>query len=282
MAGNDRDHLSKSQIGSLDRCEYAFLRRYGFGEVEMPSWALHAGSAIDRGATFDYQQKIDSRKNLPAEEVVEVTVAEFHERNQKEETRWDEGIDEDLATDHIAETMRVFHGAVLAQVQPVAVQRKVVVSFEGQDWDFIGYVDVVAEHGLVTPAAGGRVAIDNKATGKSGGWSEEDVVAALDPLAYDLGLRAEGETLDGFEFHIARYGSGGGRFLKKKEVQVLQAPLTDAAREGFLKLLQVKKDRKDQILTSGMGAPRYGWHCKGCGYRAACTNEWGREPPGGK
>jgi hypothetical protein len=277
---NDTNHLSKSQIGSLDRCEYSFFQHYVLGNNEMPSWALHAGSAIDTGATVDYQQKIKSHENLPAGDVVELVVNDFRARNRDEETRWD-GIDEDSAVDHIAQAAEVFHANVMQHIQPVAVQKKVEVAFEGQDWSFLGFVDVLAETGLQTPANGGLVTIDNKATGKSGGWSEDDVAAALDPLAYDLGLRAQGIQLDGFEFHIARYASGSGRWLKKKEVQVLPVALTDPARDGFLKLLQIKKDRKDAIFKAGIGAPRYGWWCKGCGFRNACEREWGRKPPGG-
>jgi hypothetical protein len=280
MSNDQKDHLSKSQIGSLDRCEYSFLRRYGYGEIEMPSWALHAGSAIDAGATLDYAQKIESHENIPAGSMVEVVVSDFRRRNREEETRWD-GVDEDSAVDNIAQAAEVFHANVMQHVQPVSVQQKVEVAFEGQDWSFLGFVDVVAEAGIATLSNGGRVAIDNKATGKSGGWSDDDVIAALDPLAYDLGLRAQGVQLDGFEFHIARYASGGGRWLKKKETQVLPVQLTDEARNGFLKLLQIKKARKDEILKTGMGAPRYGWWCKGCGYRSTCEKEWGRKPPGG-
>jgi len=272
-----RDYLSKSQIDSMNRCEYAFLRRYGFGEISPANWSMHMGSAVDRAANKDYAQKIETHVNLPSSDVVEQAVEEFRGLNESEETQWDKGVTEDVAVDHLAETMAVFHANIMKGVQPVSVQEEVYVGFEGEDWGFLGYVDVVR----IGDSGASVVGVDNKATGRSGGWKTEDAIRANDWLAYDLGLRAAGHDVEGFEYHVARYGSGSGKFLVTKQTQVIALKAHEEARNGFLKLLAERKARKDTILAAGIAPPRYDWHCKGCGYRAACAKEWGREPPGG-
>lgn len=274
-------YLSASRISSMQRCPQAFLYRYGEGLIQRPKWVMSFGSAFDHGLNDDYSQKIETHSNLDTEDVVMRMVDNFETRVRDEEPTWDEGIEVDGAKDQLADTARVFHHEVSQYLQPTLSQHEVSMGFDDVDWGLLGYVDVVGVmEGDGRTRKGNRrlLAIDNKTTGKAGGWRGSDVAASYQPVIYDMALRHEGVEPDAFEFHVAQYRSGG-RWMKTKKTQRLMAPVDPAARRGMLKLLPVLKQRHDAIIQSGVAEPRYGWQCKGCGYRDKCAKEWGREPP---
>jgi len=124
----------------------------------------------------------------------------------------------------------------------------------------------------------GPCIVDVKTTGKSGGWKGSDVEASWDPVIYDLAMHAANEPPSGFEFHVSRH-KNGANWMKQPKTQVFPVSVTQAMRDGLLKLLLRFKAKNDYILETGVTVPNYGWMCKGCGFRTLCRKDFGRNPP---
>jgi len=264
------DHLNISQIGMMQRCEFAYLMRYGHGVKSPPAWAQAFGRAFEVGIDAHYEHKLESGENMPEGDVVDRNVGAIVEA--LEEVLPGDGLKLPETVDAMAKTTRVFHGEIASLVTPLAVQPTFSVELprEGREpIRFVGHPD------LVMDSLGGPVLVDNKTTGKSGGWSEADVAASLQPAAYSLGYEMAGNGLiPHFEFHIARW-----ELKREKKTQVLVTPVTPEERAGMKQMLFVAASKKDWILQSGIGLPNYGWQCRGCGYREHCQKEWRRKPP---
>ncbi|MHC4181374.1 MAG: PD-(D/E)XK nuclease family protein [Planctomycetota bacterium] len=77
---NDKPHISASQLSMYWRCPEQYRRRYMEGEILPPGIALLTGGALHSGAEHNFRQKIDSRRDLPAAEIVDAAVAAFDAR----------------------------------------------------------------------------------------------------------------------------------------------------------------------------------------------------------
>jgi hypothetical protein len=288
----DVDHLSVSQISSMQRCQQAYLFRYGFGMIEPPRWAFTIGKAVERGVLVDYGNFIKAGEHISNADMREATRDNLV-RLLDSEPPIDKDYGKDEAIDHVTDAAGVFHRDVCTQVQPTMLEAKVEYSVDPALPPVVGYIDVVAANALAEGSDATTrstrswhsddgvtkdVIIDNKTSGAAGGWGADDVAAAMQPIAYAVGMEAAGRKVGGFQFHIARYASGG-RWLKTKVTQVLDAPLTDTMRAGWTRVVTNAFALRRTILKDGVALPSYGWQCKGCGFRDACSKEWGREPP---
>lgn len=279
--------ISVGQISSMQRCPQAYLFRYGHGLIEPPKWAFTIGKAVEKGIQLDYSECLREHRHLTTSDVKDATRDHLRQLLEVEPPQ-DKEFDPAEATDHVVETAGVFHEEVGTFAIPRALEVEVVYTTEDGLPPVRGFADVVlaeslarSEDGRTTGLAAEheRVLVDNKTSGAAGGWKpESDVAAALQPVAYVMGLEAAGQKVDGFQFHIARHASGG-RWLKTKATQILDAPVTDDMRTGWKKLVRRALRQREAILETGVAMPLYGWQCKGCGYRDACKKEWGREPP---
>lgn len=75
---------SWSQMNSFSRCPEAYRRRYIEGHRIPPSIAMARGTAVHKGAEVNEVQKIESHEDLPAREVVEISIETFRENSVSE------------------------------------------------------------------------------------------------------------------------------------------------------------------------------------------------------
>jgi len=72
-----KPHISPSQLNMFARCPAQYERRYIKGEIIPPGIAMLQGSAVHKGAEVNFEQKIESREDLPEREIIDVAASAF-------------------------------------------------------------------------------------------------------------------------------------------------------------------------------------------------------------
>lgn len=150
-----KQHLSPSSITQYMKCsaQYMFKKLLG---PKPPSIALLYGKSVDSAINVNMEQKIESRTDLPTDDVKDAFVTEyddgkqdtfFHKDDKPEELR-EIGINSvGKWADEIAE-----------KIQPISVQEKLAIKFDDFHYDILQYADVITEN---------KIIIDNKTAGRS-------------------------------------------------------------------------------------------------------------------
>ena len=246
-----RQHVSVSQINTYTRCPAEYYFRYIEGVTAPLKPAMYKGSITHSGIEFNYRQKIDSRQDLPIEQVKEYTSAQFDER--AEEVEWDE--DKGKAKDETLSLLELYHKEIAPSIQPVAVEERAEIAFVGKDYTLLGYIDVVDENGFIR---------DTKTTGRTP--SEDVIDNNLQLAAYSLmyrTLKDKPETGVALDYLVS---------LKKPKVVQFQTTVEDNLRNRFLKIM-------DAVVTNIENGNFYPNHqsvfCgKKCPYYQQCIKEW--------
>ena len=169
-----KSYLSASQINMYLRCPLSYYYRYVEGLIIPPGSSLTKGKAVHSGVEFNYKQKLETKKDLPVNQILEYTSAEFD--SLAEETQWD--MEKGKAKDETIKLTQLYCTEISPKVQPVAVEEKVEVTFDNADYTLLGYIDVIDDKGFVR---------DTKTTGRTP--SESVIVNNLQLAAYSLAHR---------------------------------------------------------------------------------------------
>jgi len=73
----EKPHISATQLEMYWRCPESYRRRYIEGEIIPPAIAMLQGSAFHSGAEVNFRQKIQTRQDLPAGEIIDAAAAAF-------------------------------------------------------------------------------------------------------------------------------------------------------------------------------------------------------------
>ena len=178
-AHSQKPHCSPSQLTLMSRCPEAYRRRYVEGEKIPPGIAMLKGTGVHGGARVNFQQKIESHRDLPVAEIVEAAVATF-----ELELHGGYTIDEGNPKLVIAEAkdgvavLAELHGAEVApDYQPVLVEQSFRIGLPGPV-DLLGIIDLADDR---------RRVVDHKTSGKKKPQSEADTSIQL--TAYAAGHR---------------------------------------------------------------------------------------------
>jgi hypothetical protein len=141
----DINHLSYSQVSMYIRCPRQWAYRYAEGIINPPAGALVKGSAVHKGVEGNYIQKVETAKDLPRNDVVEIAVTNFEERqivvdwSREEETPA-------KAKDAVASMTGIYQEEVAPMVQPLLVEQKFDLNIGGEL--VTGIMDVVTANGV--------------------------------------------------------------------------------------------------------------------------------------
>jgi len=248
------ENISNSQLEMLLRCEFQYAERYGRGIKKPPRSAMSFGSAFHEGTLFNLSRKIDSGKDLPTSEVVEVAITGLEIR--ADETEWD---DEPLSDckDGMVGLIEVFQEESAPSIQPAAVEEEVRVGFTGKDWQLLMYRDVREVDNTTH---------DLKTAGRS--WPKGRELTKTQPIIYTIPDPGESK----FVYDVAVR-------TKTPKTQTITRIVTPEEKAGMLGLLAAAKAAGDQLkadpdraLPTGYG----GNLCskKWCGYWEACNAKW--------
>ena len=150
-------HLSHSSIATFMRCPRQWAYSYLEGLRRPPGVALIKGSALDKAATFNLDQKRVTKRDLAVYDVLEVAEDAFRkdvDRNGgQSEVQWD-GTNFARALDsaiNLTSTHMKHHAPL---IQPREVQLELHRELpDGRD--FVGFVDFVEEDGTLSDVKSG-------------------------------------------------------------------------------------------------------------------------------
>lgn len=250
------DHLSHSSVATFLRCPRQWAYSYLEGLRRPPGVALIKGSALDKAATFNLEQKRVTRRDLAVDDVLEVAEDAFRkdvDRNGgQSEVQWD-GTNFARALDsaiNLTSTHMKHHAPL---IQPREVQLELHRELpDGRD--FVGFVDFVEEDGTLSDV-------------KSGSRRMAAGDADTDPQPSAYGYLA-GEPV-AFKFY--RSIDTGSKLTH----EIVETGRDQRAIDWYeQKVLDVSA-----AINTGVFPPNdSGWHCtkRFCGYWERCMS--GRKP----
>jgi hypothetical protein len=138
-------HLSASQLTMLQRCPEQWRRRYLCGEVERPGAAMVWGAADHYAHEQNFRQKIDSRVDLPVDDVKDAFADGLDraiERNGGlSEIAWGDDDPADVKDKGVL-LVEAYHRQVSPTVQPVQVEQRFEARILGVPVPIVGYIDL--------------------------------------------------------------------------------------------------------------------------------------------
>jgi hypothetical protein len=171
-----KPHLSASQLEMFAKCPESWRRRYLEKEVIPPRLAMLKGSAVHEGAEVNMRQKIESRQDLPSDEIVEAAVNAYDSRVKADGYSLAEGeakAEVSRYKDVVAQMAEVHAVQQAPDYQPIAVEQKFRLELPAITHDIVGVIDLIDESGAV---------VDFKTAGKK--MSEVDVETSTQLTLY--------------------------------------------------------------------------------------------------
>lgn len=259
-----KEYISPSQLDMFTRCGEQYRRRYMEGEIIPPGVALLKGTALHvGGAELNFKQKIKTRKDLPASQLVEASAAAFDNRIKvdglllsEDEKSVGKKKTVGAAKDSLALMVELFAEDVAPQYQPAEVEIKQRIVMPGPR-DLLGRVDLITEDELIQ---------DSKTSGAMKAQSvwDKDVKLSFYALTYQA---LKGKPPKGIAIDQLVHRNGSSTPARHKQV------LTTRSRDD----LQVVVNRFNamcEALDKGIFMPcdAGSWACssKYCGYWKTC------------
>jgi len=178
-------YLSHTQVAMFLRCPRQYWYRYVKGWKTPPSGALKQGGTFHKAAEFNYNQKVNSRSDLPVDQVTDYFAETFETEWSREEVKLDEGESKGALLDQGVGLIKVHRQVIMPTVQPIAVEQKLEYEFipkndkgepiGDQSVKVLGVIDVVDEAGRIR---------DNKTSGKA--MNQMDVDKDMQLSTYSL------------------------------------------------------------------------------------------------
>jgi len=246
-----KKHISISQIGTIKMCPMRWKYRYIDKIISPPGIALVAGKAFDEAYNLNYGQKINSKTDLPVEQVQQKFSDELTKGAQEMES------DEDIKSvpglkDTVVNGIATFHQEIAPTVQPEAVQVELRVPLD-DEFELLGFVDVETKTEI----------IDNKTAGK---YQEGKYRTQLQGYIY-MRYKLTGESKSAALHYL----------VKTKTPKCVVEPVTSITPYQFITeetnaINYIKKLHKDPDLAF---KNQDGWHCspKWCGFYHLCQGK---------
>ena len=249
------EHISASQINMYLKCSQQWAFRYIEGFKSPPGAALTLGSCFHGATGKNYEQKIESREDLPVGDVCDVFSTQFE--HAKHETAWFEDEKPGEVKDTVIETLREYQKVISPGVQPEQVEMKFQLNFTNLEAKFIGYVDLLDEKGLI---------IETKTTSRKPSEISHD--HKLQTTAYSVGYRTK--------YKKQESGARIDYAINKKNPEIVSMPLEITARDMdyFLTIVPMVL----ASMKAGVFIPNRGhFLCsqRWCGYAELCMKRNG-------
>lgn len=144
-----KPHLSASQVNMYNRCPEQYRRRYIEKHVIPPGSALIRGTAVHAGAEYNFTQKMETKVDLPASQVVERAVDAVEQKvkheglelNENEKAEGKEAVVGRII-DQSRDLSLVMMERVAPGIQPVGVEEKVRIEMPSASRDLLAILDI--------------------------------------------------------------------------------------------------------------------------------------------
>ena len=150
--GDEKPHISPSSINTYTKCPEAWRRRYVMKEKIPPRLSMAQGTALHKGAEFNYKQKIVSRADLPVNEVKDFSAAAFDDEIQSngyvlgdDEASMGKEKAVGAAKDKAVELAELYAKESAPQYQPLEVEAKVLIVLPSSTHNLLSIADLITE-----------------------------------------------------------------------------------------------------------------------------------------
>ena len=185
-------HISPSQLGMYARCGEQYRRRYICGDIIPPNMVQIRGRSVHKARKANLRQKKETRKDLPADQVVETARdavdADFHGEVSLDVGQTI-GSAKGEALDSAVRLAQCDYDYFQKDIQPTMVEERITVVIPGLGRDILGILDTADQHGVVR---------DLKTAGKSPSAGAADKSDQLTTYAL-LYKTAAGKLPDGVQ-----------------------------------------------------------------------------------
>lgn len=263
--------IHQSGLAALSRCGVAYENRYILGIKTPRSPSLVIGTAVDKAAGRDLQNKLDSGSLLRRDEVRDAARdALLAEWNNGEDVRLDEADTEEGWTLHRGDAVDasvdmagLYHETGAAKIQPAAIQWPFTLDVKGAEIEMqlTGMVDIIEGPSVEESVA----IIDLKTSGKSPKNSAADESLQLTTYAFAV-LQKGGKLPEfvGLDYVV--------RTPKRHDLKFV--PLRSTRTKESVQPLAHRIYQAGRILKSGIFTPADpgSWWCSRayCGYWQTC------------
>lgn len=257
MENKNIKEYHQSEIAMFLKCGKSWEFRYIQGIKTPPKAALTVGSSVDAGVTRNLAQKIETKKDLTVDEVLDVYSTDFEIRAS--ETEWGDdnrGEQKDMG----AKLIKLHHEAFAPKIDPATVQEKFVIETDA-GFNIGGTIDLTEKDGTIA---------DTK-TSKSK-YDENAVFRALQPAVYDFAYEAlNGKKAKSFRYDVLIKPT---KTLPARSQQV-EAQVTPDDRSWLFETIH----SVDKAIKAGVALPASdtSWACskEWCGFWDRCKGKNG-------
>lgn len=256
------DRLRSSALDMACRCPEQFRRAYVEGEAIPPSIAMVRGTAVHRGAEMNFRQKVETKKDLSAEEIVEEAVDHFAGLCVQGDIKWDElddrsgsGIKQAIGTakDQVVRSVGVYSADVAPLYHPTHVEQSIVISVDN-GLPVTGTIDVIDRTGVIA---------DFKTRGKK--QSVDEAGKSLQLTVYAAGYRSHFGT-DPIAVNMEC-------IVTTKTKSYRQSLTSFRGPKQYASLIAIYRTVNKMMETGSFPPNTAGWWCspKYCGYYGTCA-----------
>ena len=248
----EKPHLSVSQIERWIRCPRQWYFRYIRGIRGLPGAPLLIGSCFHKAAEVNYLQKIDTGKDLSADDMCDAYLLEWDKKMEEDHAPMSDASIED-AKETGMRVVRCHRAKIAPNVRPKLVEQKFVLDL-GDTFPFtlLGYIDLVEEDDTI---------VDNKAY-KNKPY-QSDVDSSVQFSAYSLAYRAIYQRVE----PCCRMDA----VTKQKTSQAVQL-VTSRTNHDLRWFVRLLEDIANAIVNEMYYPCPGGWHCseRYCDYWSLC------------
>lgn len=259
--------ISPSQANTYRRCPESWRLRYQEGIKLAPAWAIR-GRAAHRGIEINMAQKVETRRDLPEDDVLDAfrtSVREAFHTPSDEEIVLESGESEASITDAGVIGLAAYHRDLAPGIQPIMTEARVQHDFGGLVVQ--GIIDILDESLIIRDS---KMMTDMP--------KAENLQWETQPPVYSALVEAvTGTPPAGVIFDVVALGRG--RVPNPRTVSIPIAVPREQIARTLDDLRQVEASIKAGIVYRRPGP----WTCRGCGYQRLC---WGavdgqtRQQPG--
>lgn len=151
-----KPHISHSQLSMFWRCPEQYRRRYMEQERIPPGIAMMTGSAVHKGIETNFKRKIETHEDLPANQIVESSVAAWNDglKGGYALSEEEEGFGRQHvlaeAIDQIAKLATLHATNQAPEYQPTEVERTTRIVFPDAPVDLLAITDLRDDQRRVT------------------------------------------------------------------------------------------------------------------------------------
>lgn len=253
-----KPHLSHTQLEKHAACPEAYRRAYIERERTPAGLRAATGIAAHQAAEENFRQKIETRRDLPVDDIMDMAAANFeaatadgvHLTRDEQRTGTQRSINE--AKDRTIAIAKVLGSKVVKEYQPVLVEHKVRIPLPGPH-DLLAVIDLVDEDDLV---------VDFKTRGFPG--KAEDAHHSQQLTIYDAAFRCE----------TGRAPSGLRLEVLSGDVQIRRNKFTTERTDRDFAVLAARVNAFEAAVQTGVFPPAAlgTWLCspKWCPYWSTC------------